>query len=70
MINLLKPGAWIITGGLNRGVDRLIGNEVMQKPANKDKTVLGISNWGCLEDRELLLNVMYSIFFLRSQPGK
>jgi len=51
--------AWIITGGLNKGVDQLIGNEVKQRLAKSEtipQVVLGISNWGCLEEKRSLLN--------------
>lgn len=58
--DLLKLGACIITGGLNKGVDQLIGNEVKRKRASEDnnlRAVLGICNWGCLEDKKSLLTV-------------
>lgn len=63
-MNLFKPDAWIITGGLNRGVDQLIGDEVKQRLENRDKiplAVLGINHWGRLAEKEKLLNVKYSI---------
>lgn len=66
---MLKPDAWIITGGVNKGVDQVTGNEVKQRLANKDKipqAVLGISNWGFLEEKKILLNVKYSILLAYS----
>lgn len=60
---MFKSDAWLITGGLNKRVDRFIGNEVEKIQANKDKilhAVLGISNWGCLAEKKNLLSVKYS----------
>ena len=60
---MLNADAWITTGGLDKGVDQLIGNEVKQKLANEEaipKAVLGISHWGELKDKKALLNVTYS----------
>lgn len=65
-VKLLKPDAWIITGGLNTDVDKLIGNEVSQRLEIKDKNpqpVLGICNWGRLADKKSLLNVIYLLYY-------
>ena len=55
----------MITGGLNKGVDHLIGNEVKNRLVNGERlprAVLGICNWGWLEMQKVLRNVRYSIF--------
>lgn len=54
----------MITGGLNKGVDQLIGDEVKKRLANKEKiplAVLGIGSWGCLKEKKNLLSVKYTV---------
>lgn len=59
----MNADAWIITGGLNKGVDQLIGNEVKERLENLEKIprlVLGINNWECIAKKKNLLSVKYS----------
>lgn len=59
--------AWLITGGLNKGVDQLIGNEVKERLANWNKipkVVLGITNRECIAKKKDIPNVKYSIFLI------
>jgi hypothetical protein len=44
--------AWIITGGTNTGVMRLVGDAVAEDLNAQDLTVLGIASWGCIAFRE------------------
>ena len=50
--------AWIITGGTNTGVMRLVGEAVAEEyptySLEKKLTVLGIATWGVIYDRKLL----------------
>ncbi|CAF1177228.1 unnamed protein product [Didymodactylos carnosus] len=47
-----STGAWIITGGLNTGIMKLIGEIVRVKPVSKLKSrpinLIGIATWGCV----------------------
>lgn len=65
------PDAWIITGGLNKGIDDFIGSEVAQKLTSLDKiprAILGISNWDCLaKKKDDLLKVKYCLFLLSNK---
>lgn len=57
----MSSEAWLITGGLNKGVDQLIGNEVKDRLAKWSKipkVVLGITNRECIARRKSLLNVI------------
>jgi transient receptor potential cation channel subfamily M protein 2 len=47
--------AWIISGGTNAGVMRLVGDAVAQDLNAKDLTVLGIASWGCIDFNEELI---------------
>ena len=65
-MTFIKPEVWIITGGLDKGVDQLIGEEVKAKLKTEDKNlqaVLGICSWGCLGDKKSFLNVIYLSYF-------
>lgn len=50
--------SWIITGGTEQGVMRLVGEAVAEEQLmrGKDLVVLGITTWGVIAQRELLLN--------------
>lgn len=41
--------AWIITGGTNEGVMRLVGDSVEEDLSTNNATVLGIATWGCVK---------------------
>jgi len=51
-------GAWIITGGTNHGVMRLVGEAVAEEypkySSDTELTVLGIATWGKIAMREKL----------------
>lgn len=51
-------GAWIISGGTNTGVMKLVGEAVASElhKYNTPLTVLGIATWGKIKNRELLVN--------------
>ena len=57
-----STGAWIITGGTNTGVMRLVGEALAEEyhKYNTNLTVLGIATWGTIEFKEKLV---VSIFF-------
>jgi hypothetical protein len=46
--------AWIITGGLNIGVMRLVGDGISEEISTDNVTVLGIATWGTIAQRDLL----------------
>lgn len=53
-----STGAWIITGGTNTGVMRLVGEAVAEEypkySSDEELTVLGIATWGKIAMREKL----------------
>jgi hypothetical protein len=56
----VSTGAWIITGGTNTGVMRLVGEAVADEfqKGQLDLTVLGIATWGKIALREqMTINV-------------
>jgi transient receptor potential cation channel subfamily M member 2 len=52
-----STGAWIITGGTNTGVMRLVGEAVADEfhKYNQKLTVLGIATWGKIALREQMI---------------
>ena len=56
---LLSQGTWIITGGTQKGVMKLIGEAVRDRVAgdgNKAGLVaIGIATWGCVSGKESLV---------------
>ena len=46
--------AWIITGGLNVGVMRLVGDGMAEEISTENVTLLGIASWGSVEEKPLL----------------
>ena len=48
--------AWIITGGTNTGVMRLVGDAVAEDLNAQDLTVLGIASWGCIAFKDKMVN--------------
>ena len=54
----VSTGAWIITGGTNNGVMRLVGEAVAEEldKYNSDLPVIGIATWGKVSMREKLIN--------------
>ena len=48
--------AWIITGGTNTGVMRLVGDAVAEDLNAQDLTVLGIASWGCISFKENMVH--------------
>ena len=49
---------WIISGGTNAGVMRLVGEAAKnsQVKYNKDLTVIGIATWGVIDNEPILKN--------------
>jgi len=61
-----STGAWIITGGTNTGVMKLVGDAVASELPNHDNslTVLGIATWGKIALREMMkVKVSFFRFF-------
>lgn len=58
-----STNTWIISGGTDKGVMRLIGDAVAEDLHATDLTVLGIATWGCVEKNDLLV-VIYIYFFV------
>jgi transient receptor potential cation channel subfamily M protein 2 len=54
-----STGAWIITGGTNTGVMRLVGEAVADEFHTCDLTVLGIATWGKVSFREQMIVSFY-----------
>ena len=58
-LGLLKAAkttnAWIITGGTNTGVMRLVGDAVAEDLNAEDVTVLGIASYGCIAFKEEMI---------------
>ena len=50
-----STGAWIITGGTNTGVMRLVGEAVADDFHNTNLTVLGIATWGKIAMRDRMI---------------
>ena len=63
-----STGAWIITGGTNTGVMRLVGEAVADEFHTCNLTVLGIATWGKVGFRnQMIVNILYLfvlIFFM------
>jgi hypothetical protein len=61
-----STGAWIITGGANAGVMRLVGEAVADEfhKYNFKLTVLGIATWGRIALRQKLVTVNLLLFFI------
>lgn len=61
-----STGAWIITGGTNAGVMKLVG-EAVADDANqllKRLTVIGIATWGKIaKSDELIVNILFYSYF-------
>ncbi|XP_048780497.1 transient receptor potential cation channel subfamily M member 2-like isoform X2 [Ostrea edulis] len=51
-----STGAWIVTGGINTGVNRYVGEAIRDYWLTTTSTVptvtLGITTWGCVKNRE------------------
>ena len=62
---LLFLGTWIITGGTQAGVMRLVGEAVHDRlVADGSKTglvAIGIATWGCVKGKDYLLDHGVSI---------
>lgn len=50
-----STGAWIITGGTNTGVMRLVGEAVADEFHTCNITVLGIATWGKIAFRDQMI---------------
>ncbi|CAM4760304.1 unnamed protein product [Rotaria magnacalcarata] len=49
-------GAWIITGGMNTGIMKLVGDIVPTNPHNSRPIhIIGIATWGCVSNCDQLL---------------
>jgi hypothetical protein len=61
-INLLYslfPGAWVISGGTNSGVMKLVGEAVRDcklMSTNTEAIAIGISTWSYIQNRDNLEN--------------
>ena len=60
-----STGAWIITGGTNTGVMKLVGEAVSDEldQFNLVIPVIGIATWGKIQMKEKLINKVSSLFF-------
>lgn len=51
--------AWIITGGTNTGVMKLVGDAIrahtLKKGSRKPLVAIGIATWGCITNKESLI---------------
>ncbi len=59
-----STGAWIITGGTNTGVMRLVGEAVADEYHTTNLVVLGIATWGVIALREKLIVSVYCGYVL------
>lgn len=50
----MNANAWIISGGSNYGVMRLIGDAAAENITDHNITLFGFAMWGCLHEREKL----------------
>lgn len=54
-----STGAWIITGGTNTGVMKMVGDAIrahsLKKENQKPLVAIGIATWGCITNIDLLL---------------
>ena len=63
LINAAKAAnAWIITGGLDTGVMRLVGDAISEAISADNVTVLGLTTWGAVENNKDFI-VMLSFLF-------
>ncbi|XP_059152108.1 transient receptor potential cation channel subfamily M member-like 2 isoform X2 [Physella acuta] len=53
-----STGAWIVTGGTNAGVMKHVGEAVRDFGLTSERkvTTIGIAPWGCVQNKELLIN--------------
>ncbi|CAF2112637.1 unnamed protein product [Rotaria magnacalcarata] len=52
----MTTGAWIITGGMNTGIMKLVGDIVPTNPHNSRPIhIIGIATWGCVSNCDQLL---------------
>jgi len=63
-----STGAWIVTGGTNAGVMKHVGEAIrdsaIARGASKTPLVaIGIATWGCINNREILVNKNVNIVF-------
>ena len=52
--NAANMNTWIITGGLNVGAMKLVGDSIAEEIRTENVTVLGINSWGKVLQRHLL----------------
>ena len=59
-------GAWIITGGTHAGVMKHVGEAVkdfgLATSSQNPVVAIGIAPWGCVQNRELLIDDDVSLF--------
>ena len=57
--------AWIITGGLNIGVAKLVGDAISEAISADNVTVLGLATWGAVDSNEVFIVIIYTckLFF-------
>lgn len=63
VVVLHVSGAWIVTGGTNAGVMKHVGEAVRDFGLTSERkvTTIGIAPWGCVQNKELLMNVIFEI---------
>lgn len=49
----VSTDAWVITGGTNQGVMKLVGDAVADEYTH-NLTVIGVATWGAVQNREQL----------------
>lgn len=50
-----STGAWIVTGGTNTGVMKLVGEAISEGTQKQDIVLLGIATWGVLSLKEKMI---------------
>jgi transient receptor potential cation channel subfamily M protein 2 len=52
----ISTNAWVITGGTNAGVMKLVGEAVAEESHKHSLTLIGVATWGKVLNRNLLKN--------------
>ena len=55
-------GAWVVTGGINGEVTKLVGEALENNRNTLSNPVIGIVPWGCINNRDALINEKVSTF--------
>ena len=67
-LNVLRAGAWILTGGTNTGVTRHVGDALISERSPRLRggrvVSIGIAPWGVVENRQLLVGRKKDVTYL------